>query len=467
MHPPYSSLDLNGESDVFNFSAESEREIEVWLKKYPTNYKKSALIPLLFIAQKQNNNFVSLGAMNKIAQILEIPPIDVYEVASFYTMFNRTKVGKFHLQVCGTTPCMVCGAERIIKVLEKHLGVHVGETTQDMMFTLSEVECLGACVNAPMLQINNEWVYEDLTEENVIELIEKLKRGEEVKKGPQNHRVNSEGPLGRTSLKDVNSLIGEKHLHTRDFAKAKEDWLKAKEAAEKAAAEKAAADKAAKEKAEAEKKAKETPAPLEDKKEAKPAGTGSPATQAPSTPTGATPAMAKDEQNQKPVTPGSFSGPAPVPGQPGAPSSGKPAADPPGPGPRSEARVDLSDKALEQAQKQEKERIQKETEEKARAEKANQEKREQAEKERLQKEKAEREKAEELRKQNEAALKQKQEADRLAKEKQARAAEAERLRKEEEQKKAAQDQQAADRKKKVSKETAKAAPDTSKKGKGK
>lgn len=254
-HPPYNSLNLNADSDVFNFTPESEKEIEKWLKKYPTNYKKSALIPILFIAQKQNNNFLSLGAMNKVAQVLEIPPIDVYEVASFYTMFNRTKVGKFHLQVCGTTPCMVCGAERIIKVLENHLGIHVGETTPDMMFTLSEVECLGACVNAPMLQINNEWVYEDLTESNIIELVEKLRRGEEVKKGPQNHRRNSEGPQGRTSLNDVEKLWGEKYVTNRDFGKAKEDWIKAKEAADKAAAEKAAADKAAKEKAEAEKAA--------------------------------------------------------------------------------------------------------------------------------------------------------------------------------------------------------------------
>ena len=110
--------------------------------------------------------------------------MDVYEVASFYTMFNRTKVGKFHLQICGTTPCMVRGADKIISRLENHLGIKLGETTKDGLFTMTEVECLGACVNAPMLQVNNEWVYEDLDEENVIKLVDDFKNGKEVKKGP-------------------------------------------------------------------------------------------------------------------------------------------------------------------------------------------------------------------------------------------------------------------------------------------
>ena len=107
----------NTDSHVFNFTTESEKEIQTVLAKYPTNYKKSAMIPALFIAQKQNNNFLSLSAMNKVAEILEVPPMDVYEVASFYTMFNRERVGKFHLQICGTTPCMVAGCEPVIEVI--------------------------------------------------------------------------------------------------------------------------------------------------------------------------------------------------------------------------------------------------------------------------------------------------------------------------------------------------------------
>lgn len=235
---------LNTTSQVFNFNPENEKLVETWLAKYPENYKKSAVIPILFIAQKQNHNFLSLSAMNKVAEILEIPPIDVYEVASFYTMFNRTKVGKYHLQVCGTTPCMVCGAEKVIHAIENHLKIKISETTKDGLFTLSEVECLGACVNAPMMQVNNEWVYEDLNEKNVVEVLDKFAKDEEVKKGPQNHRRNSEGPLGKTSLKDPDQLFGEVYLHSRDMKTAKENYIKEKEeAAAKAALEKAQAVK--------------------------------------------------------------------------------------------------------------------------------------------------------------------------------------------------------------------------------
>ena len=270
-HTPEAS---NTTSVVFNFTPENEQQITEILKRYPSNYKKSAVIPLLFLAQNQNDNYVPLSAMNKIADILEIPPIDVYEVASFYTMFNRTPVGRFHLQVCGTTPCLVRGADKIFAALEEHLGIHIGETTADGLFTLSEVECLGACVNAPMLQVNNQWVYEDLTEQNVVELVEKFKAGEPVKRGPQNHRRNSEGPLGRVVLKDVENLTTQDVRHDRDFTKAKEDWQKAKdEAAAKKAQEEAAAKKAKEE--EAAKKAKEEEAaknpqtPNSDKKDTK------------------------------------------------------------------------------------------------------------------------------------------------------------------------------------------------------
>jgi len=224
----------NTTSHVFNFTPENEGKIEVLIRKYPSNYKRSAVIPMLFIAQEQNGNFLSLSAMNKVAEILEMPPIDVYEVASFYTMFNRTKVGRFHLQVCGTTPCMVRGAEKIISALQDHLHIKLGETTPDMMFTISEVECLGACVNAPMLQVNNQSVYEDLDEHNVIELIENFRSCKDVKVGPQNHRKNSEGPIGRTSLQDEHWL-NQEHRLKRDFGSAKAEWEKAKEEAAKLA----------------------------------------------------------------------------------------------------------------------------------------------------------------------------------------------------------------------------------------
>ena len=141
--------------------------------------------------------------MNKVAKILEMEPMQVYEVASFYTMFNRTKLGKYHIQFCGTTPCMIRGARECIQAMCDYKGIGMDETSEDGLFTISEVECLGACVNAPMLQVNNEWFYEDLTPETSVELMKSWERGEEPQKGPQNGRINSLGPMGRTSLENI------------------------------------------------------------------------------------------------------------------------------------------------------------------------------------------------------------------------------------------------------------------------
>lgn len=106
------------------------------MSKFPSNWKRSAIIPLLTLAQKQNSNFLSLSAMRKVAKITEVNEMDIYEVASFYTMFNRERVGKFHLQICGTTPCQLRGSEDIIATCEKHLGIKSGETTPDYLFTI-------------------------------------------------------------------------------------------------------------------------------------------------------------------------------------------------------------------------------------------------------------------------------------------------------------------------------------------
>lgn len=129
----------NNDSTPFEFTDESYAEIDKLLKKYPSNYKKSALIPTLFIAQKQNDNFLTLAAMRKVADILEISEMEVFEVAAFYTMFNRERIGKYHLQFCGTTPCMLCGSRDVIKAAEKHLDTKMGHTTPDGLFTLVEV----------------------------------------------------------------------------------------------------------------------------------------------------------------------------------------------------------------------------------------------------------------------------------------------------------------------------------------
>jgi NADH dehydrogenase (ubiquinone) flavoprotein 2 len=163
------------------------------------------MLPLLDLAQRQNNNWLPLSAMNKVAQVLGVNPMRVYEVATFYTMFHREPVGKYYIQLCGTTPCMACGAQEIKKTIEKHLNIHDGETTKDGLFTLLEVECLGACVNAPMLQLNDDF-YECLTPETTIELLEACKKGMPPPMNkwgslPMNGQLSCEGPQGKTSLK--------------------------------------------------------------------------------------------------------------------------------------------------------------------------------------------------------------------------------------------------------------------------
>lgn len=226
----------NRADSPFEFNENSKKSIDIILKKYPSNYKQSAVIPLLYVAQEQNNNWVPLAAMNKIAQLLEMAPIRVYEVATFYTMFNRTPVGKHHLQVCGTTPCQLCGSEKIIETIENHLNIKSGESTSDGMFTLTEVECLGACANAPMLQINNKEFYENLTPETTKKLLDDLRAGRSVKVGPQNGQVSCEGIQGQTTLKDAGRLTNV----CRDFTALKEELAKKAEEAKKQAAAAAA-----------------------------------------------------------------------------------------------------------------------------------------------------------------------------------------------------------------------------------
>lgn len=137
-------------------------------------------MPLLDLGQRQHG-FTSISVMNEVARRLEMPPMRVYEVATFYTMYNREPVGRFHVQVCTTTPCQLggCGSDLIMKAIEEHLGVHPGQTTADKMFTFSEVECLGACVNAPMMQINDDY-YEDLTPETTVDLLKALQAAAEA-----------------------------------------------------------------------------------------------------------------------------------------------------------------------------------------------------------------------------------------------------------------------------------------------
>ncbi|KAL8723856.1 MAG: hypothetical protein Q9181_007133 [Wetmoreana brouardii] len=170
----------NNPSITFEFNAINQKLIAEILKRYPPQYKKAAVMPLLDLGQRQHG-FTSISVMNEVARILEMPPMRVYEVATFYTMYNRSPVGRFHVQACTTTPCQLggCGSDKIMEAIESHLGVGPGSTTPDGMFTFSEVECLGACVNAPMVQINDDY-YEDLTPETMVTLLKALQASAEI-----------------------------------------------------------------------------------------------------------------------------------------------------------------------------------------------------------------------------------------------------------------------------------------------
>lgn len=158
----------------FTFSAEGLAECKRIIARYPEGRSKSAIIPILHIAQAENDGWLSVNAMDAVAQVLGIQHIEVYEVASFYSMFNLHPVGRHVLEVCRTSPCMLRGSDDILAYCEKKLGIRAGETTKDGMFTLKGVECLGSCGTAPMLQCGAKY-HENLTPEKVDTLIERLR----------------------------------------------------------------------------------------------------------------------------------------------------------------------------------------------------------------------------------------------------------------------------------------------------
>ncbi|ELU44608.1 NADH-ubiquinone oxidoreductase subunit [Rhizoctonia solani AG-1 IA] len=173
----------------FKFTDENLKVAEETIAKYPPQYKKAAVIPLLDLAQRQNKGWTSISAMNYVAELLEMPPMRVYEVATFYTMFNREPIGTNFIQVCTTTPCMLRGSTEILETVKSHLGgIKVGDTTKDGKFTLAEVECLGACSN------------EDLTPETTKKILDAFAKGEKPKPGPQSGRQTSENSAGLTAL---------------------------------------------------------------------------------------------------------------------------------------------------------------------------------------------------------------------------------------------------------------------------
>jgi len=186
----------------FEFTPENMKRAEAIMSIYPEGHRKAAVIPLLDLAQRQNGNWLPLPAMHEVARILKLPRMRVYEVATFYTMFMRNPVGKYHIQICTTTPCWLCNSDSIMDTIKETLGIGVGETTKDGLFTLSEVECLGACVNAPMIQVNDDY-YEDLTVADTKEILATLAKGEKPKAGPRSGRFASEPKGGLTSLTET------------------------------------------------------------------------------------------------------------------------------------------------------------------------------------------------------------------------------------------------------------------------
>ena len=159
-------------------------------------------MPLLYLAQKQNNNWIPLSAIKYIGKLLEMPYIKVYEVATFYTMYNLTPVGNHFIQVCTTTPCMIRGAYKLVEACKEKISPNENELSKDKNCSWMEVECLGACVNAPMIQINDDY-YEDLDKEKTLKIIDEILKGETPKPGSYRGRLNTEPDNNRKTLLDI------------------------------------------------------------------------------------------------------------------------------------------------------------------------------------------------------------------------------------------------------------------------
>ncbi|HEV2303541.1 MAG TPA: NADH-quinone oxidoreductase subunit NuoE [Stellaceae bacterium] len=183
----------------FEFTPENLEKAKSHIAKYPKGRQASAILPLLDLAQRQMGGWLPRAAMDCVAEMLGMPPIRVYEVASFYTMLNLRPVGRYLLQACTTTPCWLAGSDAVVAACEKKLGIGIGGTTEDGLFTLVEVECLGACVNAPILQVNDDY-YEDLDGAAAAALLDKLRAGSPPPPGSAIARQGSAPKSGPKTL---------------------------------------------------------------------------------------------------------------------------------------------------------------------------------------------------------------------------------------------------------------------------
>lgn len=191
----------NNPNTPFEFTPENIERADAIIANYPPTHKRGAMMPLLDLAQRQHG-WLPLSAMNAVAKMIQVPKMRVYEVATFYTMYNRNPMGKYFVQICTTTPCMLRDSDAIVKAIEETLGTKVGHTTPDNLFTIQEVECAGACANAPVVAINDDY-YEDLTPESMKKILKSFQSGEKPKPGPQSDRLASEPITGLTCLTEA------------------------------------------------------------------------------------------------------------------------------------------------------------------------------------------------------------------------------------------------------------------------
>ena len=188
--------------DKFEFILDNLEKARKVIKKYPDGKQQSAVMSLLYLVQKQNNNWIPLAAIKYIGKLLEMPYIKVYEVATFYTMYNLTPVGHHFVQVCTTTPCMIRGAYKLVEACKEKISPNENELSKDNNCSWMEVECLGACVNAPMIQINDDY-YEDLDKEKTLKIIDQILKGETPKPGSYRGRLNTEPENNRKTLMET------------------------------------------------------------------------------------------------------------------------------------------------------------------------------------------------------------------------------------------------------------------------
>ena len=188
--------------NTFEFNSENIDMVKKIISKYPNGKAKSAVMALLYLAQRQNNNWIPLAAMKYIAKFLKIPYIKVYEIATFYSMYNLSPVGKYFIQICTTTPCMIRDAYELVKVCKEKISKNENDLSKDNLCSWTEVECLGACVNAPMIQINDDY-YEDLDKDNFEKIIDQILNKKKPQPGSYRGRKNSEPENNRKTLLEL------------------------------------------------------------------------------------------------------------------------------------------------------------------------------------------------------------------------------------------------------------------------